>query len=119
MTCVARKAKFNQVCVWRGTFVGAENIAEFVQYMRTELGARVQYLEEIYIEPGQAYEPRPADKEKYRCELFFAVHDDDVVKFAIPRLSYGISWVEDVLSEINGAAYMYPERVKQYKTWEA
>jgi len=119
MGCVAREVGYNQVCVWPSTLVGAEKIEEFVQHMRMQFGARVQYLEEIYIIPGQAYVPGPADTNERRCELFFAVHDDDLVKFAIPRLAYGIRWVEDVLSEINGDAYMYPERVKQYKTWEA
>jgi len=36
------------------------------------------------------------------------------MKFSIPRLGYGISWIEDVLTY---HASIYPKRVFEYKTW--
>lgn len=117
MDCVARKEGFNQVCVWPGTIVGAEEVTKFEQFMLDNFDVRVQYLEEIYIIPGKRFTQAAASKKDGSCELFFAVHDADVTKFAIPRLSVGIRWVEDVLSKGNGQAKCYPEHTKLYKTW--
>ena len=117
MDCVARKEGFNQVCVWPGTFVGVEKIEEFEQFMLDNFDVRVQYLEEISIIPGKRFTQAAASKKDGRCELFFAVHDADITKFAIPRLRVGIKWVEDALSKINGQAKSYPEYIKRYKTW--
>ncbi len=54
-----------------------------------------------------------------RHDVFFAVHNDDVMRFAIPRLQMGIRWIEDVLeNEARETEHsIYPERVKEYRTW--
>jgi hypothetical protein len=117
MDCVALKKGFNQVCVWPGKFVGAENVEDFEQFMLDEFGIRVQYLEEIYIIPGKRFTQTAASKKDGRCELFFAVQDADVTKFAISRLKTDIRWAEDVLSKINRQSKFYPEYVKLYRTW--
>ena len=42
-------------------------------------------------------------------------------KFVVKRLDYGIRWIEDVLSNLNGYHLnpLYPEYVEGYKTWNA
>ena len=118
---------FSQVCVWPGTVVNysgnpanlsegekMNEIAQFVEFMKDNFGVCVQYLEEILTNPD------PDDCESGgRNDLFFAVADEDIGKFAIPRLQYGIRWIEDALSSVNRTAYLYPERVKEYCCWDA
>lgn len=105
---VERPEEFAQVCVWEGTLVGgSEQQAAFVAYMLKELGSRVLYLEEIETAPGQG---GPGG----RNDLFFAVHKDDVAKFAVPRLNMGIRWLEDVLAPGQSNLYLYPVRVGDY-----
>lgn len=98
------KSKFNQLCVWPATEVGKERVKEFVKFMKDEFKSRVQYVDEVILKNG-------------RNDLFFYIHDDDINKFAVPRLSYGIRWWEDVL--LNGHGRDYPEEfLKSHpKTW--
>ena len=116
MENVKLKDGFTQVCVWQGTTVvenkllAAEQIKEFEDLGRWFFGSRFQYLEEIKTNPTPD-EPGTGG----RTDLFFAVHSEDVGKFAIPRLAYGIRWIEDVYG--NESGYLYPERVEQYKSW--
>lgn len=105
---------FKQVCVWPGTIVGADNVADFEQFMLNEVGVRVQYLEEIHTAPDMV-NGYPVEGTGGRCDVLFAVHNADVMKFAIPRLQYGMRWLEDALD--GHCAQLYPERVADYKCW--
>ncbi len=95
---------FRQVCVWEGTIVG-DGIADFEKWGMEQFGCRLQYLEEIET---YADETGPGG----RHDLLFAVHDEDVRKFAVPRLAYGIRWIEDVYG--NGNGHLYPDRIRGY-----
>ncbi len=106
---------FQQVCVWPGTLVGAEQVQEFEQFFKDEMGVRVQYLEEISTAPDYK-NGYPVEGTGGRNDVLFAVHGDDVMQFAIPRLKMGIRWLEDVYG--NGHGALYPERVAEYKCWE-
>lgn len=111
MTIVKLKPGFIQVCVWPGCIVGAEEAKLFEEDMALVFdGVRVQYLEEIETLPGQG---GPGG----RNDLLFAVHTNDVTKFAVPRLGYGISWIEDAWA--NWGYEIYPERVVFYSSWDA
>lgn len=111
---------FTQVCVWPGTVVGAEKLVEFIDGMFEYFNTRVQYLEEIKTNPDLDTFGNKVEDTGGRNDLFFAVHQDDVLKFATPRrLSVGIRWVEDVMSESNQSSHLYPKRVKDYCSWEA
>jgi hypothetical protein len=107
---------FSQVCVWPATLVGEERAEEFEKYMMNKFETRIQYLEEIETFPdtnlGENIEGTGG-----RNDVFFAVHNDDIGKFAVPRLEYGIRWIEDVLSKDNYKDKIYPTRVFEYKTW--
>ena len=106
------KGKFNQLCVWPGTVVGdSKKVQEdFVKFFKDELGVTVKYETEVKTLPD---ETGPGG----RNDLFFYIADDDISKFAVPRLSMGIRWYEDVLG--NGGGKLYPTEVleKYEKTW--
>jgi|LauGreDrversion4_2_1035121.scaffolds.fasta_scaffold1294733_2 hypothetical protein len=105
--------KFNQLCVWEGTLVGKEEIKSFEKFFKNEMNVRVKYMEEIETLPTPG-EPNTGG----RNDVFFYVHDDDIPKFAIPRLSLGIRWWEDVLGNGNGVLYSQEVLTKYPKTWE-
>lgn len=116
-SCVAREPNYTQVCVWEGCLVPPEQLEQFKQFMLDELHARVQFLETIPtlpdVENGRAVEGTGG-----RHDVFFAVHKEDVNKFAVPRLSYGIRWVEDVMNPQNHSWMLYPKRVNEYLSWD-
>jgi len=99
-----------QVCVWPGTTLEEGQEQDFEQFLLEDLGARGQYLEQITTNPDDS---GPGG----RIDLFFAVHDDDIGKFAVPRLAYGMRWIEDAISAANGGNTLYPTRVEKYATW--
>ena len=112
---VARNADFEQVCVWPATLVGADNAADFEQFILDELGTRVQYLEEVQTAPDME-NGFPVEGTGGRNDVLFAVHNADVMKFAVPRFQFGMRWLEDVYG--NGGGDLYPERIAEYQTWD-
>jgi hypothetical protein len=114
-TNIALNPGFTQVCVWPGTIVGADMVEQFTQFFQEEMGVRVQYLEEIVTGPDWVDGQAVADTGG-RNDCFFAVHSDDVGQFAVPRLSMGIRWLEDMYSNRHGD--LYPARVVEYMSWD-
>jgi hypothetical protein len=112
---IERKPGFEQVCIWSGTTVGADMVAEFEAFVMDKLGTRVQYLEEVLTAPDYA-NGFPVEGTGGRNDVLFAVHRDDIAKFAVPRFQYGMRWIEDVYG--NGHGALYPERVAEYQTWD-
>jgi len=113
---IKRKKDFVQVCVWTACVVGVDKVDEFVELMSNHFGVRVQYLEEIKTGPDTV-DGTIVPETGNRNDLFFAVHKDDINKFAIKRMEVGIRWIEDVLSINNYRCAIYPERVHDYKSW--
>ena len=101
---------FSQLCVWPGTLVGKDNIEDFEDFFKNEMGVRVKFMEEVKTLPGDGGEGG-------RNDVLFYIHDEDVGKFAVPRLRMGIRWWEDVLD--NEKDKLYPQEIyKKYpKTW--
>ena len=116
MANILRQEGYSQVCVWPSCVVGSDKVEEFVKFMLDNLKVRVQYLEEIQTGPDMK-EAYPVEETGDRNDLFFAVHQEDIGHFAIPRLQMGIRWIEDVLSINNYRCAIYPERVHDYKSW--
>jgi hypothetical protein len=114
---IVKKENFNQVCVWPGTVVGKDQIKKFEEFMLEQFKTRIQYLEEIETTPDLDDNGKPIKETGNRNDVFFSVHNEDIGKFAIPRLSYGIRWIEDTLSDCNYHQDIYPSRVFEYKTW--
>lgn len=101
---------YSQVCVWPGTVVGGQDVL-FKEEMFKMFGVRVHYLEEIML----ALDPKRPNARRH--DVFFAVHDEDISKFAVPRLAAGIRWIEDVLDNEKPGESIYPSRVVDYRTW--
>jgi hypothetical protein len=104
--------KFNQLCVWPGTIVGKDQIKDFENFMLENVGVRVKYMEEVKTLPTPGEEGTGG-----RNDVFFYIHDKDISKFALPRLSMGIRWWEDVLGNGNGVLYSQEVLTKYPKTW--
>ena len=82
---------FNQKVIWCGTVVGEDKVREFVAWIKDEFDCRAEYVCEYEtladLEPGSGG----------RNDLMFAIHNDDVAKFAVPRLQFEMRWWEDCL----------------------
>lgn len=113
--CTERKPGFRQVAICQGLLV--KDAAEFESNMMEHFGVRTQFLETIYTKPDTNQWGQPIVDTGGRADVFFAIDTDDVMKFAVPRLSMGIRWIEDALAAVNGGNRLYPERVEEYKTW--
>lgn len=111
------KTKFTQLCVWYGTVVGKKEIKAFERYFKEELGFRVKYVTEVETLPDLDKNGQPVEETGGRNDCFFFIHSDDVGKFAVPRLSMGIRWWEDVLGNGNGYLYTKEFLEKYPKTW--
>ncbi len=112
---------FSQVVVWPGTMVGKDEIEMFEAFVLVEFKTRVKYIEEIKTKPDWN-NPETGG----RNDVFFYVHSEDISKFAVPRLAYGMRWIEDVLDNeaqrndedgITESYSIYPDHVVDYRTW--
>ena len=112
-----RLPNYTQVCVFPGLLVDQDKIQEFTDQIKEVFDTRVQYLETILTKP----DVDDPENTGGRSDVFFAVHQDDIEKFAVRRLQYGIRWIEDILSNVNGYHLnpLYPEYVEGYKSWNA
>lgn len=101
---------YKQLCVWPAVQLGDNTPEQFEQFMEENFGAKVRFMEEVITLPGQGGEGG-------RSDIFFYVHNNDVGKFAVPRLQAGIRWWEDVVG--NKSHTIYPrEIINKYKvTW--
>ena len=100
--------KYNQLCVWPATVVGKDDVKDLEDFFKDEMGVRVKYKTEVLTNPDLDEDGNEVPDTGGRNDLFFYVHDDDIGKFAVPRLSMGIRWYEDVVS-YNDGAYLYSE----------
>ena len=108
------EGKFNQLCVLQGCLMPEGGAKELEKFFKDEMGVTVKFETEVKTLPD------PGDlgmKTGGRNDLFFYIADDDIGKFAIPRLSMGIRWWEDCL--LNGDEMFYTEEFleKYPKTW--
>lgn len=119
---VKRSENYSQVCVWPGCLLNEngkpnkENIKSFEDFMMENLQVRIKFLEVIITGPD-IENGIPVSDTGGRHDVFFAIHKDDVGKFAIPRFQFGIRWIEDVLGNGNYRSPIYPDYVFDYVTW--
>ena len=113
------KRGFSQVCVWPACEIEVSKLAiqEFEDLMKDNMNVKVQFLEQIRTEPDIDEDGMNVPDTGGRSDLFFAIHDDDIGIFAVPRLQFGISWIEDVLAKENYHSPIYPSRVFEYAKW--
>ena len=97
---------YNQLCVWPATIVGEEDKKEFIDFMKDTFDVRVKYYTEVLTNPDIDEDGNEVEDTGGRNDLLFHVHNDDIGKFAVNRLSYGIRWWEDVI-KYNDNSHLY------------
>lgn len=100
---------FTQLCVWPGTVLGESSPADLEQFFLDEFNTRVKYHCEVETLPDIDSDGNPVPETGGRNDLFFYVHDEDIAHFAVPRLSMGIRWWEDVIV-YNDNSHLYTEK---------
>ena len=106
-------SEFNQLCVLQGTIMPDGGAKELEEFFKEQMDVTVKFETQVKTLPDTP----ECTETGGRNDLFFYIADDDIMKFAIPRLNMGIRWYEDVLS--NGGGELYPTEVleKYEKTW--
>lgn len=113
---------FTQVVVWPGIILGLDSTSEeFEQFVLEELKIRAKFIGEFTTGPDFD-DPDTGG----RKDLVFYVHTEDIPKFSITRLEYGMRWLEDVLDNEKlqnietGAPEdysIYPDEVLKLYSW--
>ena len=88
---------FKQLCVWSGLLLEESEIQDFVKFFQEDMGVRVKYKTTLVTNPDLDAKGNPEPDTGGRRDVFFYIHDEDVQKFAVPRISLGIRWWEDVI----------------------
>jgi hypothetical protein len=113
---------FTQVVVWPGTMMGQNTPAEFEAFIAEEFrGTQAKCIGEVVTKPDWD-DPETGG----RADLLFYVASEDIQKFAVARLAYGMRWLEDVLQneahrvneECGPQGYsIYPDEIVALRTW--
>lgn len=98
-----------QIVVWEGCVVGDQK-AQFIDFMK-ENGFTAKYVTEVKTNPT------PGESGTgNRNDFFFSISKNDIMKFAIWRLQFGMRWFEDVVAN---APYLYNRDViDKYYSWD-
>ena len=107
------KKQFNQLCVMEGTLMPKGGARELEQFFEDEMGVDVRFETQVKTLPDNP----ECTETGGRNDLFFYIADKDISKFAVPRLSMGIRWWEDVLGNGNGKLYSTEIKNRYNKTW--
>lgn len=87
---------YTQAVSWPSTQLGNNSPADFEAFIAGEFnGTRAKYIGDFTTLPDE--EPGSGG----RIDLCFAVHEEDVGKFAVARFAYGMRWVDDVIGNEN------------------
>ena len=108
------KDQFNQLCVMEGTLFPEGGVKEFHQFFKDEFGVTVKFENQVKTLPDF----EGCTETGGRNDLFFYIADDDIGKFAVPRLQMGTRWWEDVLGNGNGKLYHNDVLEAYPATWE-
>ena len=107
------KGKYNQLCVLQGTIMPEGGAKELETFFKDEMGVKVKFETEVKTLPNEP----GCTLTGGRNDIFFYIADDDISKFAVPRLSMGIRWWEDCLLNGDGIFYTDEFLEKYPKTW--
>lgn len=97
------ESKFEQICIMPWTTLGGADPAEFERSIFEMFdGVRIKFIEEVATLQGE------------RHDIFFYVANDDISKFAVPRLRAGIRWLEDVVKYNDNKGLYSDDILKKY-----
>jgi len=102
------ESKFTQLCVWPSTTLGENTVEDLVQFFVDTFDTRIKF-EEIVLTLPDKKDGIIVKDTGGRSDIFFYAHTDDLSKFSVPRLNYGIRWWEDVVG--NGSHQIYPKEI--------
>jgi len=109
---------YTQLCCWPGITIEGITDEQFEKNMLKIFGVRVKMAEATLTLPDKDDNGNDIPNTGGRSDLLFYVHNEDVQKFALPRLQAGIRWWEDVIKYNNDAHLYTKEILKKYKpTW--
>jgi len=105
--------------VWTSTNLGDGEASDFEKWVAEEFdGTRAKFVEVVVTLPDRDEDGEPVPDTGGRDDLLFYVHDEDISKFAVPRLEYGIRWWEDALANFGEEIYPSDALKKYPNTWE-
>ena len=111
---------FTQVYVADGLILNGEiEIQEFEDLLKEKFDVRAKYLEQLKTFPDIDHIGCPIEGTGNRNDVFFTIHDVDVLKFKLPKFKMGASYLEDILVYCETTSkYLYPKRVEDYCSWK-
>ena len=91
--------QLHTLCVWPATLLKGTGLTEtdFEDWLMIEFKVKGKYIEEFKTLPDVQNNKAVSDTGD-RNDLVFFISNKDVFKFAIPRLSFGISWWDDYVN---------------------
>lgn len=101
--------KYKQLCVWEGVILGNNSSKDFERIFE-EHGFRVKFEALVTTQPDLNNKGNPVPGTGGRSDILFYIHDDDIAKFSIKRLAFGIRWWEDVVG-YGKQSYLYPKKI--------
>ena len=121
----SQTSEWSQLCLMSSTFLDIDNqlnpsqekIDEFEMFILDETGCRIKFECTVKTNPDTDKNGHHVPETGGRMDTLFYVHNDDVMKFAMPRFKYGIRWWEDVLGNGNGPLYSKDVLTRYDKTW--
>lgn len=102
---------FNQVLIWPGTHLEGR-IESFVQFVKEEFDARIQYLETYETSPVRSFNGSPIEWTGGRQDIVFALHKEDLGKFTLKWRSHGVQEIEFIMND--DVDEVYPDRFRKY-----
>lgn len=114
-------APFSQAVSWPGTTMGDSTSDEFVKFIaETFNGTRAQFIGEFHTKPDFDSRGNQIPDTGDRCDLVFAIHEEDVGKFAVLRFEYNMRWINDVIfnEKMRGEVTIYTPEFHDLCSWE-
>lgn len=110
-------APFSQVVQWPGTVVQSHEHDDFIAFIDEQFnGTRAQFIGCFKTLPSRHENGVIEEGTGGRIDAYFAVHEDDIGKFAVARLAFGMRWVDDAIAN-EGSYSIYPPEVHQLGSW--
>lgn len=110
--------KFTQLCVWPGTILEENEINDFEEWIKDTFNVRVKYHTQVKTNPDLDENNNIVPDTGGRNDLFFYIHSDDILHFAVKRLQIGMRWWEDVIKYNDNSHWYSEEFIKEHPpTW--
>lgn len=113
------EAPFEQAVLWPGVTGAAEDPEGLVAYLEEQFPTcRFKFIGQYLTLPNRI-DGVDVPGSGGRSDVVFAIHQDDIGKFAVPRFEYGMRWVDDVIlnEKFKGEETIYCEEIHALMSW--